>query len=217
MKFLTDFKYSDRKTKAEYVKNKYDSLLNETILDVGSDECHLKNLVGNNSSYFGIGLGGNPDLKVDLDKGAIPFRDNTFYCVLCLDVLEHLENVHFIFDELCRVSRKYVIISLPNPWRDFYRTMRGGDYGPGQPMKFYGLPYERPEDRHRWFYSMDEAVAFIRHRGRLCGMRNLQIDFEDTERVKFLRRFLERVLFPGAERRKNLHKGTLWAVLEKHP
>jgi len=44
---------------------------------------------------------------------------NEFDCVLLLEVLEHLDNVHLALMELFRVSRKYVVISIPNDplWR----------------------------------------------------------------------------------------------------
>ena len=62
MKFTTDFKYIDRESKAEYVWLKYKSILSDKkILDVGADECHLKEHLDDNSKYVGIGLGGNPD------------------------------------------------------------------------------------------------------------------------------------------------------------
>ncbi len=101
------------------------------------------------------------DRYVDLERDKLPFPDNSFDCVLCLDVLEHIENIHEIFDELCRVTCRYVIVSLPNPWADFYNMLRFGDYDVDRPLKFYGLPLEPPEDRHKWFFSNEEAEKFI--------------------------------------------------------
>ena len=126
--FHTDFIYTDRETKARYIYLKYASVLRGQILDVGADECHLKQHLEGNASYLGIGLGGNPDIQVDLEKEPIPFDDSFFNCVLCTDVLEHLENIHAVFDELCRVSRRWVVISLPSPWREFYSMLKNGYY-----------------------------------------------------------------------------------------
>ena len=46
-------------------------------------------------------------------------EDNEFDCVLLLEVLEHLDSVHLALRELFRVSRKYVVISIPHEplWR----------------------------------------------------------------------------------------------------
>lgn len=218
--FHTDFQYVDRESKAEYVWQKYQSVLQGHLLDVGSDNCYLRDRLPSGVSYTGIGLGGNPDLQVDLERQPIPFEDGQFDCVLCLDVLEHLDNIHAVFDELCRVSRRYVIVSLPNPWGDFYNMLRFGDYRPGQPLKFYGLPVQPPQDRHKWFFSSDEAHAFISHRSAANKMAIVQIDHEglsdDTGLFRaWLRRLARNYLFPLSSPVHNLYRGTLWAVLEK--
>ena len=152
--FHTDYHCTDHETKAKYVWLKYQPILKGRILDVGADECYLKQYLGENAEYWGIGLGGNPDQEVDLEKEKIPFPDNSFGCVLCLDVLEHIENIHDIFDDLCRMTRRYLIIPLPSPWSSLFEALLFGDYAPDQPMKFYGLPTEPPEDRHRWFFQL---------------------------------------------------------------
>ena len=35
-------------------------------------------------------------------------------CVVCTDVLEHVNNLHEVFEELIRITKRYVIISVPN-------------------------------------------------------------------------------------------------------
>jgi len=219
-RFRTDYVYSDRATKARYVGLKYAPILTGGVLDVGCDECHLKRHLPAGAEYWGIGRGGRPDQNVDLEKQGVPFADESFDCVLCLDVLEHLESIHAIFDDLCRVTRRYVIVSLPNPWGEFHRMLCHGDYRPGQPMKFYGLPPEPPEDRHKWFFSAGEARDFILHRAARNGMRVLQIDSEDEGNAAGHGGALTRtrsgtVTIRNDFNRANLYTGTLWAVLEK--
>ncbi|GAB4339698.1 MAG: hypothetical protein Kow0099_15010 [Candidatus Abyssubacteria bacterium] len=220
MRFYTDFRYKDRETKAKYVWLKYGPLLEgKKILDVGADQCHLRQHLDAGASYFGVGLGEGVDQQVDLDKERLPFPDNSFDCVLCLDVLEHLENIHRTFDELCRVSSRHVIISLPNPYLgEFYFRLRHGDYSPGQTTKFYGLPLEPPPDRHRWFFSYEEAERFVLYRSGLNRMRVLQLDPEwTTGRARFLERLAEMILFRRDLDARNLRSGPLWAALEKLP
>ena len=218
--FSTQFRYTDRETKAKYVWLKYRSILKGHILDVGADKCYLKGYLQEGTHYVGIGLGGSPDQVVDLQKQRIPFPDNSFDCVLCLDTLEHLENIHDVFDDFCRVTRQWAIISLPNPWANFWAALRRADYGAGQHIKFYGLPVERPEDRHRWFFSSAEAEAFVRQRTARNGMAVVQIDYEGMRRKAggwrgLIQTVARRVLLRKDIDGRVLYAGRLWAVLEK--
>jgi len=84
MQFRTELKYTSRKDKPEYVWRKYREILQGRILDVGADECGLKKLLPEGTEYIGIGLGGSVDLEIDLEKERIPYKENSFDCVLCL-------------------------------------------------------------------------------------------------------------------------------------
>lgn len=219
--FEVNFSYDDRASKAKYVWEKYKSILQgQKILDVGADQCHLKEHMDVDASYWGVGLGGNPDQQVDLEQNGLPFEDDEFDVVLCLDVLEHLENIHQVFDDLCRVARKHVIISLPNPLRCLWKRLCSEDYQPGQMMKFYGLPLEPPEDRHKWFFDAEEAERFIYYRAGKNGMHVVHLDFDShfspsrskRGKVKALAR---RLLLRKDLELKRLYSGRLWAVLEK--
>ncbi len=217
MKFHTNFKYHSRKDKPEYVWRKYNPVLTDSILDVGADKGGLETWLPKDVRYVAVGFGDGVDIKMDLDKGSLPFDDGEFNCVLCLDVLEHLENIHFMFDELCRVSGNYVIISLPNPWKDFFRMLRRGFYrGPESPMKFYNLPVDPPEDRHRWFFSPSEAEKFLRERGQRKNMKIVQIDYgRGKQKKRFIKEFLYKLFLHKDISTDNLTRGTQWALLQK--
>ena len=217
MQFKTDFVYSDRKTKQEYVWRKYQSILEgASILDVGADECFLKEYLQSTKSYFGIGLGGNPDLEYDLELGTLPFEDRKFDVVICLDVLEHLEQIHAIFDECCRVAGKYFILSLPNPFFSIYGAVCFQEYRPGRLTKFYGLPHERPADRHRWFFTAEEARSFVEYRAKKNNFGIVQMDHETGNHERnFLRKWARNLLFRRDFNQKNCFESTLWAILER--
>ena len=222
MTYHTDFRYTDRQTKAQYVWLKYRSILRGRLLDVGADACHLKPHLDPETAYCGIGFGEGVDRVVDLEQELIPFPDGSFDCVLCLDVLEHIENIHAVFDEVCRVTRRFAVLSLPNAWLDFYNMLRHGEYRPGQPMKFYGLPLEPPADRHKWFFSADEAKAFIAYRASKNNMRIIQMDheawgIEGRGWRRILRTWARNILLRPSLQVDNLYAGTLWALLEKEP
>ena len=93
------------------------------VLDVGCDEAHLRTLVPG-IEYTGIDVGGKPDLRIDLEATErLPFDDRAFDSVLCSDVLEHLDNLHRVFGELARVTRRWLVISLPNNWTNARRPI----------------------------------------------------------------------------------------------
>jgi SAM-dependent methyltransferase len=221
LRFPTDLRYSDRESKMEYVWRKYRPILEgQRILDVGADKGALKRHLDAKTSHWGIGMGGTPDQEIDLETGRLPFDDDSFDTVLCLDVLEHLEQAHAIFDECCRVSKRHVIISLPNAYASFYHMLRQGGDSPEAPMKFYGLPLDPPVDRHRWFFSHTEAERFIRIRGERNGMRVIQIDSHGTSSegrgpIGLLRRLLKRALVHRGHRGIDLYTYTIWAALVK--
>jgi ubiquinone/menaquinone biosynthesis C-methylase UbiE len=169
-----------------------------------------------------VGLGGNPDVELDLDSGPLPFADGEFETVLCLDVLEHLENIHFMFDELCRVSSQHVIVSLPNCLGHLWRCMtRFGMETEQGLLKYYGLPDEPPADRHRWFFDAVEAEQFVRKRADKNGCRVTQLDVEQRDttprlRKRFLLNWARRIILHQDIDYRRLSSGSVWAVIAKH-
>jgi SAM-dependent methyltransferase len=181
---------------------------------------YLRQHLDESTEYVGLGLGSGPTISLDLETEKLPFDDNHFDTVLCLDVLEHVENPHAVFDELCRVSAKYVVLSFPNAWASLYATLRFGEYKPGTPLKFYGLPTEVPEDRHKWFFNNTEARAFLDSRSKSNGMASVQLDETGVPREgRRLRGQLRRLgywlLFDRNINRADMYSLTLWAVIEK--
>lgn len=215
-RFRTDMRYSKREEKAAYVWTKYEALLRgRVILDVGADAGYLRKHVDAAARYTGIGYGEGLDEQVNLELGPLRYADNSFDTVLCLDVLEHLESCHRMFAELARVTRGHVIISLPNPWHSFWVALTEGPWRAEQPIKFYGLPARPPEDRHRWFFSHTESLAFVRENAAACGLKVVQFDARTRKAPSGLRALALRQILSRDVNLQDLLRGTLWAVLEK--
>ena len=53
-----------------------------------------------------------PSIVLDITE-KLPFPDKSFDILICTETLEHLEDPMFVFNELKRVARKKVIISVP--------------------------------------------------------------------------------------------------------
>ena len=93
---------------------------------------------------------------INLDKvSRLPFEDSEFDLCCAFDVLEHLEKFHLINNELLRVAKQYVLISLPNSAFEIYNNVlknnpqKRPDCNRGTFSKYYGLPIIEPDDRHR--------------------------------------------------------------------
>lgn len=55
----------------------------------------------------------------------LPYKSNSFDLVVCTEVLEHLENPRKAYKELVRVSKKYILLSVPNePFFTWQRLVR---------------------------------------------------------------------------------------------
>ena len=60
------------------------------------------------------------------DTRFIPFKNKSFDTSLSLGVIEHLGFQNLAFDELCRVSQKMIVLSLPFPFSFYHLFTRIG-------------------------------------------------------------------------------------------
>ncbi len=178
------------------------------VLDVG---CSRKMLaeVRPDLDYLGIDMSDTADLQVDLDTGQpLPFEDASFDLVVCTDVLEHINPLHHVFDELVRVSRRHLIVSLPNCWRNLRRRINRGTGTP----QYYGLPVEAPADRHKWFMHAHDIADFYRGMAKKHGLSldELVINVKPSGANA-----LRRLRYPDARRFDNRYAHSVWGVFEK--
>lgn len=116
-----------------YFKNNYDSkgrfnsywhqiqevikLNPDSVLEIGRGNGFVSTYLkecGVHISTLDIDVGLNPDIAASVEK--IPIKNKAFEVVTCFQALEHLPYTMFesSLKELARVSRKYVIVSLPD-------------------------------------------------------------------------------------------------------
>jgi len=202
--------FHSRAERSAYIARRFRWMLSGKVLDVGCSKAPLRRLLPH-LEYTGIDLGEDADLKLNLEKiDRLPFEDGTFDCVVCSDVLEHLDNLHYIFGELIRVAKRHVIISLPNNWKHARLAVARGEGSFGK----YGLPVDPPRDRHKWFFGFSEAVHFIRTQAERHPVSILELFAAEKPRP-FMRRASRRMRCPSQERYLNRYAHTLWAALEK--
>lgn len=134
-----------------FINNFFNSLFSvlkdlqiDTVLDVGCGEGFTlsklkenkigKKYEGIDASREAIYIGKKQYPELNLKEGNIyklDYKDNSLDLVICTEVLEHLENPEKALRELLRVSKKYLIISVPNEpfFYLFNYTQWGKDIG----------------------------------------------------------------------------------------
>ncbi len=207
--------YNNRSERQRFVSSFFLRPTEGQIVDVGCWNNELRKLVGQNC--IGVDKAGKPDLFIDLEYG-LPFKDCSFECVVCLDVLEHIERVHLLFDELLRVSKDYVIVSLPNNWASvlcaLLRVLTGrGIDNRRQFLKQYGLPPFAPKDRHIWFFNYTEAKNFVLTKIQGKGWKPLIVEPCISRKIRTFVLPIFRLLF--WIRYEDFLARTIWIILKK--
>lgn len=207
----TEFQFfPTRSARTAFIAERFATYLCNSVLDVGCFEAPLRTMLPKGVAYTGIDFAGAPDIEINLEKTEkLPFENDSHECVICVEVLEHLDNLHDLFDELVRVTSKHVIVSLPNCWRDARRPI---ERGRGE-FAHYGLPLEKPKDRHKWFMNVTQAREFLV--GKASSHRLTIVEMFVTEKPRgALLRFLRKLRWPG-ENYQNRYAGSVWVVLAK--
>jgi 2-polyprenyl-3-methyl-5-hydroxy-6-metoxy-1,4-benzoquinol methylase len=180
-----------------------------SILDVGCSEPVIPEML-NSVDYTGVDVSKDADIQIDLeDVSRLPFKTDEFETVVCTDTLEHLDNLHNVFDELVRVAQRNLIVSLPNNWVNArVPIQRGrGDIG------HYGLPIDPPEDRHKWFFSLSEAARFFEQQTKRLPISLVEMVANEKPRPFLVRRF-RRMRFWQQPQYLNRYAHTLWGVFK---
>ena len=79
---------------------------------------------------------------------------------------------------MLRLSKKNVIISLPNSFRNIFDVLlnnqRHDVLNHGFYNKFYGLPIQKPLDRHRWFLTISDIERYFKYHSK---ENNYEVEF----------------------------------------
>ncbi len=199
--------YRDRRERAAYAAAYFPEIVQGHVLDLGCGERHVADHA--RGQYIGADRRAPTDVRIDLDTGVLPFADSSFDAILCLDVLEHLDRPHEICAEMARISRRWVLISLPNAHE---LTQRWAFLvGRGLPRR-YGLPEEAPAERHKWTFGFSDARRFARTRP---GLRVVRERAYYPPRGHGMRRWMSFLNRHGRTVWPDLLALSFWALMER--
>lgn len=140
----------------------------QTILDAGCGEGFTMSLLlssglratmkGIDFSDEAIAIAKKTAPELAISKASIyelPFKKSSFDLVICSEVLEHLEDPDRAIAEISRVSKKYVLVSVPNePYFQIANFLRG---------KYPRTFGNHPEHINHW--SSDAIVSRLKYAG----------------------------------------------------
>lgn len=131
-------KIRDRKSSDDKLNEANETIIKilpecKSILEVGCGRGILaKELKRMNKDVIGLDVSklalrdaekkGIKTIQHDLDQ-SLPFSDNNFDCVICCQVLQHIHRPSELIKDMRRVTKKYVIINVPNIAYWKYRKM----------------------------------------------------------------------------------------------
>lgn len=150
----------------QYVANKLGILNGTTILDIGCRDMVLKTYLKGNFNYKGLDfqitekLTENKDLINHNLESRLPKDLGKYDIINALDVLEHLENIHDVFQDLFNHSNNQIIIALPNI--GYYRFRLSFLFN-GILSKKYTFNKNKTDDRHRWIPNYYTIQEFVNH------------------------------------------------------
>ncbi|MBL8080156.1 MAG: hypothetical protein JNM55_19460 [Anaerolineales bacterium] len=152
-----------------------------SLLDIGARDRMLGGYIERtNIQYFSADVDPGHDYQINIEQH-IDINDKVFNYVCALDVLEHVENIHFAFSELARITKDTLIIALPNVatlprrWSFFWKSNLG--------TAKYALLPEHQRDRHRWLTIYPEINLFIEENARKANFK-LDIVYEQLEWIR---------------------------------
>ena len=146
----------------QFVARKLGKLNNQIILDIGCrDQIFKKSLLGN-FKYIGIDYdqeNKNAEfINHNLEQG-LPKQIGKIDIINAMDVLEHVENIHDIFNECFKKSEQKIAIALPNM---AYYKFRLTFLFSGEISGKYIFHSKKIVDRHRWFTTYYNNINFVK-------------------------------------------------------
>ena len=148
--------------RTEYVAKKLGKLNGDKILDIGCREMILREYLQGNFNYLGLDYisskSSDPNfINHNLEEG-LPSNLNYIDTIVALDVLEHIEKIHDVYKDFFNITKKTVVVALPNM---AYYKFRINFLIRGVLSGKYIFSEKKILDRHRWIPNYQSIDNFI--------------------------------------------------------
>ena len=186
--------------RAEFVTNKLGKLNGDVVLDLGCRDMVLKKFLLGNYEYFGVDNSNTKEtdpalINHNLEEG-IPINIKKPDIIVALDVLEHIENIHSVYNQLFTTSNKTIVVALPNM---AYYKFRLNFMIKGVLSGKYIFSENKVLDRHRWIPNVKSIEKFIKS-NTPESWKITKYNYIAERKRNFIFYFLEKFLskfFPG--------------------
>jgi hypothetical protein len=146
----------------QYVAKIIGKLNGEKVVDLGCRDKILKEHLVGDFDYIPVDFNPNINngdfINHNLENG-LPKEIDKIDIITAIDVLEHIENIHLVFEECLHKAQKMIVIALPNiayyKFR-FYFIISGSISGK------YTFHEKKVVDRHRWLTAYYANIEFIK-------------------------------------------------------
>ena len=173
-----DIDYDTKQRFCSYWHQIHEILLRKQneVLEIGVGNRFVSNYLRERGINI-VTLDIDKELKPDVVGSVldIPFRDNSFQIVACYELLEHLpyEYVAKALSEISRVSKQYVILSLPDVnrvYRIYIYIPKIGEIKRLLPLPRIRKPIHKFDGQHYWEigkagYSLKRVVGDMQKEG----------------------------------------------------
>ena len=178
----------------KFVAKKLGNLNGEKILDIGCRDKIFEKYLEGKYEYTGIDFDPDKPLNIEISDKEINYNleqglpeNFEFDIINALDVLEHLENIHNLYDEIFIKSKKKVSIALPNMG---YYKFRLNFLFKGDISGKYTFHEKKVHDRHRWLPNYTSILKFVKN-NHPDGWKVKKFDFIAERKRNFIFYYLE--------------------------
>ncbi|WP_435149216.1 hypothetical protein [Candidatus Pelagibacter bacterium nBUS_32] len=177
----------------QFIAKKLGKLNGETILDIGCRDKIFKNYIEGNYKYIGIDYNPNEEnteyINHNLELG-LPLNLGKINIINAADVLEHIENIHTIFNDCFNIADKKISIALPNM---AYYKFRIKFAFSGEISDKYIFRQQKVIDRHRWLPTYYNNLKFVK-KNIPTNWKVTHYNFIFQRRRNFILYFIEKTL-----------------------